>query len=78
MNNYLLALDPGRDKIGAAVLDYQAQVQEKTIVPLTELEDYLEELDCNYQLQEVIVGNGTGAAGVMELLQKNFDFKKLI
>lgn len=77
MNNYLLALDPGRDKIGAAVLDYQAQVQEKTIVPLTELEDYLEELDFNYQLQEVIVGNGTGAAGVMELLQKNFDFKKI-
>lgn len=77
MTNYLLALDPGRSKVGAAVLNYKAQVQEKTIVPLEELKDYLTELESNYKLRELIVGNGTGAARVIELLKENFDFKKI-
>ncbi|MGM0549331.1 MAG: resolvase [Bacillota bacterium] len=77
MTNYLLALDPGRAKVGAAVLNYKAQVQEKTIVPLEELKDYLTELESNYKLRELIVGNGTGAERVIELLKENFDFKKI-
>lgn len=77
MTNYLLALDPGRAKVGAAVLNYKAQVQEKTIVPLEELKDYLTELESNYKLRELIVGNGTGAERVIELLKENFEFKEI-
>lgn len=77
MSKYLLALDPGSDKVGAAVLDYQAAEQEKTIVKLEELVDHLKEIFKLYQPAEVIVGNGTGAEKIVELLENNFEELKL-
>ncbi|MGM0500529.1 MAG: Holliday junction resolvase RuvX [Bacillota bacterium] len=77
MNNYLLALDPGSDKVGTAVLDYQAQEQEKTIVKIDELLDHLKEIFEIYQIEEIIIGNGTGAEKIIELIKNNFKNKKI-
>jgi len=77
MNNYLLALDPGSDKVGTAVLDYQAQEKEKTIVKIDELLDHLEEIFKTYQIEEIIIGNGTGAEEIIELLKNSLKDKKI-
>lgn len=77
MNNYLLALDPGSDKVGIAVLDYQAQEQEKTIVKIDELLDHLKEIFKIYQIEEIIIGNGTGSEKIIELIKNNFKNKKI-
>ena len=71
MSRYLLALDPGRDKVGTAILDYQAQEQEKTIVKLDELAEHLKEIFKIYNIEEIIIGNGTGAEKVINLVKNN-------
>jgi RNase H-fold protein (predicted Holliday junction resolvase) len=77
MDNYLLALDPGSDKVGTAVLDYQAREKEKTIVKIDQLIDHLREIFEHYQIAEIIIGNGTGAEKIIELLNKNFQESKI-
>jgi len=77
MSKYLLALDPGRDKVGTAVLDYQAQEQEKTIVKIDELSAHLKEIFKIYNIEEIIMGNGTGAEKVLKLIKNNFAERKI-
>ena len=77
MNKHLLALDPGSYKVGTAVLDYQAQEKEKTIVKIEELIDHLKEIFKIYQIEEIIIGNGTGAEKIIEILENNFKNKKI-
>jgi RNase H-fold protein (predicted Holliday junction resolvase) len=76
-NKHLLALDPGSYKVGTAVLDYQAQEKEKTIVKIEELVDHLKEIFKIYQIDEIIIGNGTGAEKIIEILKNNFEAKKI-
>ena len=77
MSKYLLALDPGSDKVGTAVLDYQAQEQEKTIVKIDELIDHLKEIFKIYQIEEIIIGNGTGAEKIKKIVKNNFGDRKI-
>ncbi|CCU80068.1 Resolvase, RNase H-like fold [Halanaerobium saccharolyticum subsp. saccharolyticum DSM 6643] len=77
MNKHLLALDPGSYKVGTAVLDYKAQEKEKTIVKIEELIDHLREIFKIYQIEEIIIGNGTGAEKIIEILENNFKNKKI-
>jgi RNase H-fold protein (predicted Holliday junction resolvase) len=75
MNN-LLALDPGSDKVGTAVLSYTKEEKEKTIVKKEELLDHLAEIFNNYQINEIIIGSGTGAEAVKKMVSSRYsDFK---
>ncbi len=78
MAKYLLALDPGSYKVGTAVLDYEAQEKEKTIVKIEELVDHLKDIFKIYQIEEIIIGNGTGAEKIIESLKNNFADRKII
>jgi RNase H-fold protein (predicted Holliday junction resolvase) len=64
----LLALDPGRDKIGAAVLSFAGEEKEKTIIKKNELLDHLNEIFNHYQIKEIVIGNGTGAEELREIV----------
>ena len=77
MSKYLLALDPGSDKVGTAVLNYQAQEQEKTIVKINELLQHLNDLFKTYKIEEIIIGNGTGSEKIKEVIENNFRDKKI-
>jgi RNase H-fold protein (predicted Holliday junction resolvase) len=77
MDKYLLALDPGSDKVGTAVLDYQAQEKEKTIVKIDELIEHLKEIFKIYQIEEIIIGNGTGAEKIIKMVKNNFKQSKI-
>ncbi|SFL18646.1 Holliday junction resolvase RuvX [Halanaerobium salsuginis] len=68
MDQVLLAFDPGSHKIGAAVVDFNAQLQEKTILSQSELTAYLAELAKHYQIVKIIIGNGTTALELLAML----------
>ncbi|HEY9070129.1 MAG TPA: hypothetical protein VIV61_07710 [Candidatus Ozemobacteraceae bacterium] len=66
---YLLALDPGSDKCGYAVVRYDRSLVEKGVVYLAELHRTLQRI-CRAPLPEVIVlGSGTAAAAVSHLIE---------
>lgn len=76
MIRLVLAIDPGRDKCGLALVRYiasgspQIQILFRAIVPTAEIG-----LTCDYILQqypdaEIILGQGTGKHCVEEILQK--------
>ncbi|MFP4197977.1 MAG: Holliday junction resolvase RuvX [Halanaerobium sp.] len=73
----LLALDPGRDKVGTAVLSFAGQEREKTIVKKEELIDHLKEIFKHYQIREIVIGSGTGAQAVKKMLNSNFPEMKI-
>lgn len=77
MNKDLLALDPGSDKVGTAVLSFGGAEKEKTIVKKEELLDHLNEIFAHYQIAEIVVGNGTGADKIIEMLKNSFADKKI-
>jgi len=68
----LLALDPGSDKVGAAVLSFTEDEREKTIVKKEELLDHLKEIFSHYQIKEIVIGNGTGAEAVKEMISSAY------
>ena len=57
----VLAIDPGRDKCGIAVLTADGAVLVQEIVPTTHLADVVERLAVQYA-PTVIMGNGTTSA----------------
>jgi RNase H-fold protein (predicted Holliday junction resolvase) len=73
----LLALDPGRDKIGVAVLSFKAEEREKTIIKKDELLDQLEEIFSHYQIREIVIGNGTGAEAIEKMIKNNYSDLKI-
>lgn len=76
MNN-LLALDPGRDKVGTAVLSFNKEEKEKTIVKIDELLDHLAEIFNKYQIAEIVIGNGTGAEDLKKMISGSYDDLKI-
>jgi len=66
----ILAIDPGRDKTGVAVLDYDGSIHEKEIIKSSELYSYFKLLYNNYNIDNLVLGNGTGRENVFELLSE--------
>ncbi len=77
MNKELLALDPGRDKVGAAVLDFEGNEKEKIIVKADELLDHLKEIFAHYNISEIVIGNGTGAEIIINIIKENYSDLKI-
>jgi RNase H-fold protein (predicted Holliday junction resolvase) len=70
--NNLLALDPGSDKVGTAVLSFNKEEKEKTIVKKEEVLDHLEEIFRHYQIEEIVIGNGTGAEELRRMISSSY------
>jgi RNase H-fold protein (predicted Holliday junction resolvase) len=67
---HILAIDPGSDKVGYAILDYKLNVYEKGIVYLAELHRTFKKFcSCDSEIhpEAVVIGNGTAAAVVSRL-----------
>ncbi|MCC3144915.1 Holliday junction resolvase RuvX [Halanaerobium sp. Z-7514] len=77
MTKELLSLDPGRNKVGTAVISRDKEEKEKTIVSLKELEAHLNEIFNKYQIDEIIIGNGTGAEKIIKKIKKLKTNKKI-
>ncbi|MBC7216771.1 MAG: hypothetical protein H5U36_01045 [Candidatus Caldatribacterium sp.] len=68
--SFLLALDPGREKVGIAILRRDGSVVFQRVSPLGEVEEIIGELKKRYNLEEAVLGGGTGSAAVLPLLER--------
>lgn len=67
----LLAIDPGRDKCGLAVVTLDRRVLEREITPLRELPLRIAHLLGRYGVQTTVVGDRTGAREVRDLIRQH-------
>ena len=72
----ILAIDPGREKCGAAVLDQEKTVLWHGVVATAELLPVSRELTKQYGLRTVILGNQTYSGEIRQLLQPLLDQKQ--
>lgn len=69
MSRTIIAIDPGRDKCGAAVLDYSGRVLMLEITDVKDLWDRLAFFKLKFpQTDRVVVGRGTGKERVLSCL----------
>ncbi|MTI59237.1 MAG: pre-16S rRNA-processing nuclease YqgF [Firmicutes bacterium] len=74
----LLAIDPGRDKCGIAVMTGDAAVLFQEIVATEKIESYLLELLNRYKIEEVVLGNGTFSEEIARKIEKNYDLPLML
>ncbi len=75
MNKDILSLDPGRDKVGAAVLSQNAEEKEKTIIKREEIVKHLTEVFDKYDINIIVFGSGTGSEELIEEIKENIDIE---
>jgi RNase H-fold protein (predicted Holliday junction resolvase) len=66
----ILAIDPGREKCGLAVMDQSAQLLEKKIAGRFELSGEVPRLMQKYRIETIVIGSGTASKGVHKDLLK--------
>lgn len=70
-----MAIDPGRQKCGLAVVNEKAQVLTQEVIPVERLKEKVAALDEEFGLNKIIVGDRTNSSYVRQCL---VSFKKPI
>lgn len=70
MHDIVLAIDPGRDKCGIAVVHKTNGIQTRQVVPAGRLGLVLAELVSSYSLDAIVLGDGTASREIRELLRR--------
>lgn len=65
----LAAVDPGREKAGIALVDKQGVVIESTITDTDEVDSYLMLAINKYNIEKIILGDGTASSLLHERLE---------
>ena len=63
-SSLVLAIDPGRDKCGLAIVEQQAQsetIHFRRVVPVAQMQEVIEELSQTYTLLCVVLGDSTAS-----------------
>lgn len=71
MNDEILAIDPGREKTGIAILK-NSDVLEHKIINSEELVQIIKSLLEKYIIKTIIMGNGTSSKKKYDLLKREF------
>lgn len=71
MKNEILAIDPGREKTGIAILN-NSDVLEHKIINSEELVQTIKSLLEKYIIKTIIMGNGTSSKKKYDLLKREF------
>lgn len=71
MNDEILAIDPGREKTGIAILN-NSDVLEHKIINSEELVQTIKSLLEKYIIKTIIMGNGTSSKKKYDLLKREF------
>jgi len=69
MRSRVIAVDPGRQKCGIAVVDAEGEVLDRTVVPTAEMPQRVKAWAQEHAAGQVIVGNGTTAAAASAALK---------
>ena len=73
-----MGIDPGRNKCGIAIVTEKGEVVEKEIAETTNLSRKIEEVLSRFSISKCILGNGTYADKVFNILQLLLDEEKII
>lgn len=71
MNDEILAIDPGREKTGIAILN-NSDVLEHKIINSEELVQIIKSLLEKYIIKTIVMGNGTSSKKKYDLLKREF------
>ena len=74
----LMGIDPGRSKCGIAIMTEKGEVVEKEIAETSNLSRKIEEILSRFSISKCILGNGTYADKVFNILQLLLDEEKII
>jgi len=74
----LMGIDPGRNKCGIAIVTEKGEVVEKEIAETTNLSRKIEEVLSRFSISKCILGNGTYADKVFNILQLLLEEEKII
>ncbi len=55
----IIAIDPGRDKCGIVLVDFNGDIKLQQIITTAALTDFITELSKTYIIELIIIGNGT-------------------
>ncbi len=73
----LLAVDPGREKCGLAVVDRQQGVLAHAIAPTAQLADMAGEWISRYGCRTIVIGDRTAGAGAVQVLERLLSERKI-
>ncbi|MCK8827312.1 pre-16S rRNA-processing nuclease YqgF [Natroniella acetigena] len=65
----IIAIDPGRDKCGIAVVDSDLTVEYQNVISTADIGQKIRKLIDDYQIEQLVLGNGTAS----EVIQKKID-----
>jgi RNase H-fold protein (predicted Holliday junction resolvase) len=77
MTTRLLAVDPGREKCGLAVVDRQQGVLARTIAPTAQLPCLVEKWISRYDCRTIVIGDRTAGAGAVQVLERLLSERKI-
>lgn len=77
MKNEILAIDPGREKTGIAILN-NSDVLEHKIINSEELVQIIKSLLEKYIIKTIVMGNGTSSKKKYDLLKREFIDKDIV
>lgn len=78
MNENILAIDPGREKTGIAVLNNDSDVLEHKIINSEDLISQIKNLFNDYVINLIVMGNGTSSRKKYNLLKQEFIDVKIV
>lgn len=78
MNENILAIDPGREKTGIAILNNDSDVLEHRIINSEDLISQIKNLFNNYVINLIVMGNGTSSRKKYNLLKQEFIDVKIV
>jgi RNase H-fold protein (predicted Holliday junction resolvase) len=68
--NCILAIDPGREKNGVAVVTMEGAVFYQNVIATEQLLSAIEELLIDYKIDKIIIGNKTGSKEFITIMKK--------
>ena len=71
----ILGIDPGREKCGLAIMDYEEQVLVQEVLSTTELIKRINSLAVEYTLDNLVIGDGTLAEEIVHNLESQLNFE---
>ncbi|MCX7667321.1 MAG: hypothetical protein N2Z84_00105 [Atribacterota bacterium] len=67
---FFLAIDPGKEKVGMAVLSEEGKIKWMGIVNVVNLRQEIQMLQSKFSFQKVVLGASTGKDRVVEILRE--------
>lgn len=72
MNNIILSIDPGREKTGIALLNQTKEILMHKIIESKLLIETIEQLVESYQIDKIVMGNGTSSKEKAKQIKAHF------